>query len=95
MSETYDYKDSKVYINWMDSFFATQDYPRKWICPICEKKIIKGYKVAILINNQKYFPNAIIHEECFHKEVPDDTFSVIEWKSDEYKDWKNNKEWMF
>ena len=57
--------------------------------------IIKGNKIALLINNQKYFPNAIIHEKCFHREVPDDTFSVIEWKSDEYKDWKNNKEWMF
>jgi len=36
----------------------------KDVCPLCNKQIIKGDDLYLLINNYKLFPNIFVHQSC-------------------------------
>lgn len=77
------YKDSYVYKHKV--CFHSHSASRKWVCPICEKPITDG-SVYLIVNNQKYFPNCIIHEDCF--ENTENVFEKVEEKAKELKELK-------
>lgn len=81
------YKDSFVYVHKV--IYNPNIALRKWICPICKKEINNG-KVYLIVNNQKYFPNCIIHEECFNS--TEEVFKKVEEKALEYEQIKEKYE---
>ena len=76
------YKDSNVY-------FATHNgrwsmNPHRCFC--CNKPILDG-KAILTVNNSKYIPNVLIHEECFDiwKNKTEELVSDIESAYNNYK----------
>ena len=50
------------------TFFRGLQYNNKYkrddVCPLCNKQIIKGDNLYLLINNYKLFPNIFVHQSC-------------------------------
>lgn len=89
MKTGYDYKDSTVWIKKV-KWNNVEDYQKiKWKCPMCYDYIKNGDVVYLVFNNYKYFPNVILHEDCFVEVKADYIFSEIEREYNEVKYKKN------
>ena len=80
------------FINYKDSFIYMKECNANWgqnnkICYCC-KKPIKDGKILMVINNNRYFPNILIHPDCYskHKNNPEKLFAKIE------ENYKSHKE---
>jgi len=81
--------------NYKDSFIFVREFewrnldtnPKK--CPICGEMVKDKDTVLLIGCNNKFFPNVVIHNNCFHKELPEDTFMVIENRYKEFKELDN------
>ena len=82
ITKVINYKDNPVYINEIE--FNSSTRLRPCICPVCQKKIKSGKNIS-LMNNFKFFPNVILHENCFNKANKENLFEKIERDYKEYK----------
>ncbi len=52
----------------INTFFRKLTYSNRYkrddICPLCNKQIIEGDSLYLLINNYKLFPNVFVHVNC-------------------------------
>ncbi len=62
--ESFEYKDSFVYVQKYHTGNLAEKIQKTCFC--CNKKI-NNCRGVLLINNYKYIPNVLIHEECFKK----------------------------
>lgn len=60
--ESFDYKDSFVAVRRYQTGKLPKDLVRDCYC--CHKDI-NDCRAVLLINNHKYIPNVLAHEECF------------------------------
>lgn len=37
------------------------------VCALCRKPLLKGEGIYLIVNNNKVFPNIIVHKECSDK----------------------------
>ena len=85
--ESRNYKDGFVSMSKMN---VKQKLPRLWRCPICGEEIKKGDKVYLLINDNQYFPNCMIHQiGCYNEEKHINVFWEIEKKAIMYRESKD------
>ena len=56
----------------INTFFHKHTYGNRYkrddICPLCNKQIIKGDNLYLLINNYRLFPNVFVHIDCITTE---------------------------
>ena len=67
--DSFDYKDSFVTIRRFNTGIIV---PKEAIrtCIVCGEKI-NQCKAALLINNNRYIPNILLHDECLAKHMDD------------------------
>ena len=76
------YKDSNVYFTTHNGRWSMN--PHRCFC--CNKPILDG-KAILTVNNHKYIPNVLIHEECFDiwKNKTEELVSDLESAYNNYK----------
>ena len=81
--ESFDYKDSFVAVRRYNTGQLPKELRRDCYC--CKDKI-NNCRAVLLINNHKYIPNVLIHEECFDaRQNKVEFFEEIEGKYQEFK----------
>lgn len=83
--DDYNYKDSYVYVKDIGKFRQSV-YRRKWKCPVCNSYIEDEETVCMVLNNFKYFPNTLVHDECFIENDSEQVFMEIENKYKTYSE---------
>ena len=67
-------------------FFHNRVYKKGYnrgVCPLCSKKIHKGDKVYLIINNYTLFPNTFVHRTCVSSKK--DCVKQLKSSYDKYK----------
>ena len=79
---SFSYKDTPVFIRKMT--FRERNHEDGQTCFCCQEEFKENDQLTLLINNHKYFPNMILHQECFEfwekrtDELCDDIVSAYE-----------------
>ena len=74
-----------------DTFVATDNFTfrrmdnRNKTCFCCNKEIVSGEDIVLLINNYKHIPNMVLHKNCFEEQNTTELCQDIE---DSYKKYK-------
>ena len=80
-------KEAVIY-NKIKTFFRKLKYSGKYkrddVCLLCNKQIVKGDDIYLLINNYVLFPNIFVHVDC----VTDKKDCVIKI-AENYKEYKD------
>lgn len=55
------------------------------VCPLCNKDLVVGEMVYLVMNNNKLFPNTVIHKLCTNNDLHSTTLQLIQ----NYNSYKN------